>query len=202
MSKKIQVLAREVRPTGVNDQDYICLTDIARYKNADASDDLIRNWLRNRNTIEFLSIWEQINNPGFNPVEFDGIKKLAGLNSFTLTPKQWIERVGFSARSLWRMIQFCCEFRCRSILKPLVREMNWAWNIVIDNRITYSLSPGNPGERAGVRGTRSLAVRPLTPNPSPRVQGEGSKSFNRESELCVASSLRHDLKPVEGGLLA
>ena len=202
MSKKIEVLAREVRLTGVNDQDYICLTDIARYKNADASDDLIRNWLRNRNTIEFLSIWEQINNPGFNPVEFDGIKKLAGLNSFTLTPKQWIERVGFSARSLWRMIQFCCEFRCRSILKPLVREMNWAWNIVIDNRITYSLSPGNPGERAGVRGTRSLAVRPLTPNPSPRVQGEGRKSFKRKSEQCVAPSLWHDLKPVEGGLLA
>ena len=84
----------EVRLTGVNDQDYVCLTDIARYKNAEASDDLIRNWLRNRNTLEFLGIWEQINNPDFNPVEFDGIKKLAGLNSFTLTPKQWIERTG------------------------------------------------------------------------------------------------------------
>jgi len=94
MSKKIEVLAREVRLTGVNGQDYVCLTDIARYKNEDASDDLIRNWLRNRNTIEFLGIWEQINNPGFKPVEFDGIKKLAGLNSFTLTPKQWIERTG------------------------------------------------------------------------------------------------------------
>ncbi len=94
MSKKIEVLAREVRLTGVNDQDYVCLTDIARYKKADASDDLIRNWLRNRNTLEFLGIWEQINNPGFKPVEFDGIKKLAGLNSFTLTPKQWIERTG------------------------------------------------------------------------------------------------------------
>jgi len=92
MSKKIEVLTREVRLTGVNDQDYVCLTDIARYKNADASDDLIRNWLRNRNTLEFLGLWEQINNPGFKPVEFDGIKKLADLNSFTLTPKQWIER--------------------------------------------------------------------------------------------------------------
>ena len=94
MAKKIQVLSREVRITGVNEQDYICLTDIARYKNEDASDDLIRNWLRNRNTIEFLGIWEQINNQGFNPVEFDGIRKQAGLNSFTLTPKQWIERTG------------------------------------------------------------------------------------------------------------
>lgn len=94
MNRKIEVLSREVRLTGVNDQDYVCLTDIARYKSADASDDLIRNWLRNRNTLEFLGIWEQINNPDFNPVEFDGIKKQAGLNSFTLTPKQWIERTG------------------------------------------------------------------------------------------------------------
>ena len=87
MSKKIEVLAREVCLTGVNDQDYVCLTDIARYKNADASDDLIFNWLRNRNTIEFLGLWEQINNPGFNPIEFDGIKSQAGLKSFILTAK-------------------------------------------------------------------------------------------------------------------
>jgi hypothetical protein len=88
MSKKIEVLSREVRIVSVEGHDYVCLTDIARYRNPEASDDLIRNWLRNRNTIEFLGIWEQINNPGFNPVEFDGIKKVAGLNSFTLTPKQ------------------------------------------------------------------------------------------------------------------
>lgn len=92
MPKKIEVLSREVRLTGVNDQDYVCLTDIARYKETTHTDDLIRNWLRNRNTIEFLGIWEQINNPDFNPVEFDGFRKQAGLNSFTLTPKQWIER--------------------------------------------------------------------------------------------------------------
>ena len=58
-----------------NNEDYICLTDIAKYKNADHSDDLIRNWIRNRNTIEFLGIWEHLNNPDFNPVEFDGFKK-------------------------------------------------------------------------------------------------------------------------------
>lgn len=94
MAKKIDVLAHEVRLLGVQEKDYLCLTDIARYKNVDASDDLIRNWLRNRNTIEFLGIWEQINNPAFNPVEFDGFRKQAGLNSFSLTPKQWIERTG------------------------------------------------------------------------------------------------------------
>ena len=54
----------------------------------------IRNWLRNRNTIEFLGIWERLNNPDFKPVEFDGFRKQAGLNSFTLTPKQWIENTG------------------------------------------------------------------------------------------------------------
>jgi hypothetical protein len=91
LSPVTRVLSREVRITGVEGHDYVCLTDIARYRNPEASDDLIRNWLRNRNTIEFLGIWEQINNPGFNPVEFDGIKKVARLNSFTLTPKQWIE---------------------------------------------------------------------------------------------------------------
>jgi hypothetical protein len=75
-------------------QDYISLTDIARFKNPRIIDDLIRNWLRNRNTIEFLGVWERLNNPDFNPVEFDGIKIHAGLNSFTLTPKQWIDKTG------------------------------------------------------------------------------------------------------------
>ena len=73
-------------------EDYISLTDIGRVKESERLDDLIRNWLRNRNTIEFLGIWEQLHNPSFKPVEFDGIKKVAGLNSFTLTPRQWIER--------------------------------------------------------------------------------------------------------------
>ena len=91
---KIKVLSREVTVLSVKGEDYICLTDIARYKNQEGTDDLIRNWLRNRNTIEFLGIWEHLNNPGFNPVEFDGFRKQAGLNSFTLTPKQWIEKTG------------------------------------------------------------------------------------------------------------
>src|ERR1017187_1219758 len=72
--------------------DYISLTDIAKFKNPDHSDDVIRNWLRNRNTVEFLGVWERLYNPDFNPVEFDGIRIQTGLNSFTLTPKQWIER--------------------------------------------------------------------------------------------------------------
>lgn len=74
--------------------DYISLTDIAKFKNPDHSDDVIRNWLRNRNTVEFLGVWERLNNPDFNPVEFDGIRMQTGLNSFALTPKQWIEKTG------------------------------------------------------------------------------------------------------------
>ena len=65
-----------------NEEDYICLTDIAKYKNEDRSDDLIRNWIRNRNTIEFLGIWEQLNNPEFKPVEFDGFRKQEQLGLF------------------------------------------------------------------------------------------------------------------------
>lgn len=69
--------------------DFISLTDLARHK-ADDPSDAIRNWMRNRNTIEFLGVWETINNPDFKPVEFDGFKKEAGLNSFTMTPTKWI----------------------------------------------------------------------------------------------------------------
>ncbi|HZL33850.1 MAG TPA: KilA-N domain-containing protein [Tepidisphaeraceae bacterium] len=89
---KINVLSKEVTIQRRNDEDYICLTDIARYKDPVRTDYLIQNWLRNRNTIEFLGIWERLNNPGFNPIEFDGIKSQAGLNSFVLTARQWIEQ--------------------------------------------------------------------------------------------------------------
>jgi hypothetical protein len=74
--------------------DIICLTDIAKFKNPDHPDDVIRNWLRSRSTVEFLGVWERLNNPAFNPVEFDGIRIQTGLNSFVLTPKQWIEKTG------------------------------------------------------------------------------------------------------------
>ena len=72
------------------ENEYISLTDIARYK-SDSPDDVIKNWLRNKDIIEFLGLWESLNNPGFKPVEFDGFKKQAGSNAFTLSPKKWIE---------------------------------------------------------------------------------------------------------------
>ena len=77
----IDVQGTAVSVLSQKEADFICLTDIARVKNAERSDDLVHNWLRNRNTVEFLGIWEQLNNPGFNSVEFDGIKMQAGLNS-------------------------------------------------------------------------------------------------------------------------
>jgi hypothetical protein len=92
MKAKLHVLEQDISTDTREGVEYICITDIARYKNAERSDDLIRNWLRNRNTIEFLGIWERLNNPDFKPVEFDGFRNQAGLNSFTLTPKQWIEQ--------------------------------------------------------------------------------------------------------------
>ena len=91
MKSKLEVLEQTIATMSKEGMEYIRITDIAKYKNTARSDDLIRNWMRNRNTIEFLGIWEQLNNMNFNPVEFDGFKKEAGLNSFTLTPKQWIE---------------------------------------------------------------------------------------------------------------
>jgi len=71
--------------------DYISLTDIAKYK-SDEPNDVIRNWLRSKDTIEFLGLWEIINNQNFKPVEFDGFKKEAGSNAFTLSPQRWIEK--------------------------------------------------------------------------------------------------------------
>jgi len=87
----IEVKGAAITVVSQPEQDFISLTDIARFKDSERTDYIIQNWMRNRNTIEFLGIWEQLNNPGFNPIEFDGIKKQAGLNSFILTAKRWID---------------------------------------------------------------------------------------------------------------
>ena len=72
--------------------DYISLTDIARYKNVHEPKDVVKNWLRVRDTIELLGLWESLNNMNFNSVEFDRIKSEAGYNSFMLYPKKWVEK--------------------------------------------------------------------------------------------------------------
>lgn len=90
--EKISALGIEigVASTGSGD-DYISLTDIARYK-SDEPKMVVQNWMRNRNTIEFLGVWESLHNPDFKGIEFDAFREEAGLNSFTLTPTKWISR--------------------------------------------------------------------------------------------------------------
>ena len=88
MAKKSEITVKDVtiKTIAVNDIDYICITDIARQKNDTDPNGVIANWMRNRNTVEFLGIWETLNNPNFNPLEFEGFRKEAGLNAFTLSP--------------------------------------------------------------------------------------------------------------------
>lgn len=92
MKSTINIKGKEIVVISKNNNDYISMTDIAKHKDQNRSDYIVQNWLRNRNTIEFLGIWEKINNPNFNPIEFEGFRSQAGLNSFILTPKQWIEK--------------------------------------------------------------------------------------------------------------
>lgn len=89
-NKEIVVFNQEIH---INQDDYFSLTDIARYKNADDPRFVIQNWMRRIDTISFLGLWEQLNNPNFNRVEFDTFKAEAGHNYFTMTPKKWIDGV-------------------------------------------------------------------------------------------------------------
>ncbi|MBI2546575.1 KilA-N domain-containing protein [Candidatus Woesearchaeota archaeon] len=92
MDKKIKVLGKEISLAYENKEDYISLTDIARYKNPKEPKDVVKNWLRNKNTIEFLGLWERINNLHFKGVEFASFLGQAGSNSFVLSPQKWVER--------------------------------------------------------------------------------------------------------------
>ena len=87
---KIEVQGKEITVISTDQQDYISLTDMVR--NIENGPALIEKWLRNKNTIEFLGIWEEIYNPDFNSPEFEGIKNQAGLNRFVLSVKQWVEK--------------------------------------------------------------------------------------------------------------
>lgn len=90
-NKKLDVKGTEITILTNDSEDYISLTDIARHKDAEHTDTIIQNWMRNRNTIELLGFWEGIYNPNFKPLEFEGFRKQAGLNNFVMTPKRWIE---------------------------------------------------------------------------------------------------------------
>ena len=92
----------EIRVASSNEADYISLTDIAKKRNPEFPADVVKNWLRSRSTIEFLGLWEKINNPDFKLVEFDQFKNAAGENSFVLTPQKWISTtnaIGITSKS-------------------------------------------------------------------------------------------------------
>ena len=85
-----------------SDQDYISLTDIARYRNALEPFAIINNWMRSRSTIEFLGLWEKLCNPDFKPLEFERFRNEAGSNYFVLSPQRWIEAtsaIGITSKS-------------------------------------------------------------------------------------------------------
>lgn len=99
---KINVQGTEIAIYTIAQKDYISLTDIAKYRNNDAPADVVKNWLRNRSTIEFLGLWERLNNQSFKLVEFDQFRNGAGSNYFVLSPKKWIDStnaIGITSKS-------------------------------------------------------------------------------------------------------
>ncbi len=92
MSKtKLNVNELEIVLYKQNEEEFISLTDMAKFRDSERSDYIIQNWMRTRSTVEFLGLWEQLNNPNFNSIEFDGFRNESGSNSFALTPKRWIK---------------------------------------------------------------------------------------------------------------
>lgn len=94
MSKKMDVQGKAVAVISVEQQNYISLTDIAKHRNIDAPADVVKNWIRSRSTIEFLGLWEKLNNPVFKLVEFDQFRNEAGHNYFVLSPFKWVDMTG------------------------------------------------------------------------------------------------------------
>lgn len=92
IKNKIETQGFEINVLTQNNDDFISLTDIAKFKNPDAPKDVVKNWLRRKDTIEFLGVWEKLNNENFKGVEFDSFKENAGTNAFTLSPEQWIQK--------------------------------------------------------------------------------------------------------------
>lgn len=90
----ITVKEVSVRTLKVNGTDYISITDIAKQKNPIESKDVVKNWMRLKNTLEYLGLWELLNNPAFKGVEFDPLLRDAGSNAFTMSPSRWVERTG------------------------------------------------------------------------------------------------------------
>ena len=93
MAKKNEIIVKDVsiKTMTFNGVDYICITDIAKQKNAAEPKDVVKNWMRQKNTLEYLGLWEKLNNPNFKGVEFDPLLAEAGSNAFTMSPTRWVE---------------------------------------------------------------------------------------------------------------
>ena len=93
MAKKNEITVKDVsiKTMNVNGIDYICITDIAKQKNSAEPKDVVKNWMRQKNTLEYLGLWEKLNNPNFKGVEFDPLLAEAGSNAFTMSPTRWVE---------------------------------------------------------------------------------------------------------------
>lgn len=101
-SNNINVQGLQIGLMQSEQKDYICITDIAKHKNPEAPRDIIKNWMRSKNTIELLGLWEKLHNPDFKQVEFDLFRNEAGYNHFVLSPQKWIEStnaIGLYAKS-------------------------------------------------------------------------------------------------------
>lgn len=96
MTKTTHIIVKEVSVSTlkVSGTDYISITDIARQKNPIEPKDVVKNWMRLKNTLEYLGLWEQLNNPAFKGVEFDPLLRDAGNNAFTMSPSRWVELTG------------------------------------------------------------------------------------------------------------
>ena len=118
---KITVKNIEINITGIGDDDYISLTDLARMLNKDDPRYPIQNWMRLKDTIEYIGLWEILNNENFNRVEFDAFKNEAGKNSFVMTPTKWINRTnakGFKTKSG----KYVCSI-CGYVYDPAVGDV-------------------------------------------------------------------------------
>jgi hypothetical protein len=92
-TNKVSVNGLDIGIKTINSEDYISLTDLAKYREADYPSETINSWMRSRNAVEFLGLWEALHNPNFNSIEFDRIDRDAGRNGFILTPTRWVESV-------------------------------------------------------------------------------------------------------------
>ena len=139
---KIDANGTEIRVMGdvVNEDAYISLTDIAKYKNPDNAFIVVANWMRNHSTISFLGLWEQIHNPNFKPIEFDRFKAESGDNAFTLTLQQWIKStdaigiISKSGRYGGTYVHTDIAFEFASWISP---EFKCIWNSITKTGRTY-----------------------------------------------------------------